>query len=511
MPARRALAALTATAFAMLLVPATAGATLVAAYETFDGGDFDLRLKNAATGSTLTLPAGVNTADDELHPALSADGRFLAWTRMKLQPQLDGDIVPPPERQLFWLDRTTGAITQLSNGAGGTGPTFTSKTTTSTNFTWGTRPATVGIDQQSPPEGRTTIARTADLSTVPPTTSREIRGDMNDSNLDIPHAAAIRSLYSEETFGGGCGPCQSPRDARYIQLAYHDPANGALSESSVRLWSFGYAGAQAPLSGSVLRFASFGSGNSPAGHPMPRSGDGYTALHLASGGNFDIQTLLYPTELTLTPAPAAINTANAERMPAWSPDGIRLGFIRTASGTRRIGIFNATPGVQNLQNTPIDIGPEAPTPQTRQFQDVFGGLSLAETTIGTSSTTTITCGSSCLSSISGATLGSPVALKPGSTLTTTIGIFVVRVTGTTKLLGRTVPRIRPVGRVPLGTARKGRNTFRWNGKVNGKRLSAGTYLLTFRALRGSVVTELSDSIRFKVSRSGKITGVRRER
>ena len=32
----------------------------------------------------------------------------------------------------------------------------------------------------------------------------------------------------------------------------------------------------------------------------------------------------------------------------------------------------------------------------------------------------------------------------------TIGIFVVRVTGKRKLLGRTVPRIKPVGRVPLG-------------------------------------------------------------
>jgi hypothetical protein len=197
-------------------------------------------------------------------------------------------------------------------------------------------------------------------------------------------------------------------------------------------------------------------------------------------------------------------------MSAWSPDGIRLGFIRTASGTRRLGIFNATSGIQALQNTPIDIGPEAPSTQTRQFQNVYGGLSLADTTIGIPTSPTITCGSACLASLSSATT-STVTLKPGSTTTTRIGIFVARVTGTRKLLGRTVPRIRPVGRVPLGTARKGRNLFRWNAKVNGRTLKAGTYLLTFRALRGSVVTELSGSIRFKVARSGKITNVRRER
>ena len=70
-----------------------------------------------------------------------------------------------------------------------------------------------------------------------------------------------------------------------------------------------------------------------------------------------------------------------------------------------------------------------------------------------------------------------------TTKTQTIGIFVVRVTGKRKLLGRTVPRIRQIGRVPLGKTRKGRNSFRWNGKVNGKRLKRGTYLLTYRALR----------------------------
>ena len=87
----------------------------------------------------------------------------------------------------------------------------------------------------------------------------------------------------------------------------------------------------------------------------------------------------------------------------------------------------------------------------------------------------------------------------------------MRVTGKRKLLGRTVPRIKQVGRVPLGKTRKGRNRFRWNGKVNGKRLKRGTYLLTFRALRRTRVVSTSGSIRFTVTDRGRIRGVKRVR
>ena len=77
-------------------------------------------------------------------------------------------------------------------------------------------------------------------------------------------------------------------------------------------------------------------------------------------------------------------------------------------------------------------------------------------------------------------------------------------TGKRKLLGRTVPRIRQVGRVPLGRTRKGRNLSRWNGKVDGRRLKRGTYLLTFRALRRERVVSTSGSVRFKVTKDGRI-------
>jgi hypothetical protein len=227
-----------------------------------------------------------------------------------------------------------------------------------------------------------------------------------------------------------------------------------------------------------------------------------------TAGDADIKTLSFPAETSLTPTPAPITTAASERMPAWSPGGLQLAFVRTTGASRQLAIFDLTPGLQTIVNPPIDIGADAPSPQTRAFQSSWGGLSLAESSA--LDVPVVTCGSSCVKSLQTSLGGVP--LKPVVTKTTkgqSIGIFVVRVTGRRKLLGLTVPRIKQVGRVPLGKTRKGRNLFRWNGKVNGRRLKRGTYLLTFRALRRERVVSTSGSVRFTVTKDGRIRGARR--
>ena len=94
----------------LALAPATASAAgLVAAYDRYvTGKGFEIGLVNALTGATLALPAGVNTNDDELHPTLTPDGRYLVFMRTKLLPKLNGDIVPPEARTLFVADRESG-------------------------------------------------------------------------------------------------------------------------------------------------------------------------------------------------------------------------------------------------------------------------------------------------------------------------------------------------------------------------------------------------------------------
>jgi len=246
---------------------------------------------------------------------------------------------------------------------------------------------------------------------------------------------------------------------------------------------------------------------------MTRAGDKTVAFEMSTGGNFGIVTTNLPNGSVFsvpdpTAAPAAVNTSAQEQMPAWSPDDLKLGFVRTASGRRRLALFDATPGIQAVINTPVDIGPEAPTPQTRSFQDVWGGISLADEPAST--TPTPTCGLSCLVALRNSGVGS-VVLRPSLSSATTVGIFVVRVTGKRKLLGRTVPRIRVVGRVPLGRARKGANRFNWNGRVEGKRLKPGRYLLTYRTLKGKRLLATSGSVAFRVTKSGDFKNVRRQR
>ena len=100
--------------------PATAdAAALIAAYDRFvSGNGFDIGLVNVNTGAALSVPAAVNTTDDELHPTLTPDGRYLVFMRTKLQPKLNGDIVPPATRTLHRLDRQTGTVTSLDASAG---------------------------------------------------------------------------------------------------------------------------------------------------------------------------------------------------------------------------------------------------------------------------------------------------------------------------------------------------------------------------------------------------------
>ena len=116
------------------------------------------------------------------------------------------------------------------------------------------------------------------------------------------------------------------------------------------------------------------------------------------------------------------------------------------------------------------------------------------------------CSVVCFGQLAKSTVLKPIPLSPVLNLTKkgqTVGIFVARVTGTRKLLGRRTPRIRVVGRVPLGATVKGVNRFRWNGEVNGKRLSAGTYLLTYRALKkGGVLSTWARSASRSRSRAG---------
>jgi hypothetical protein len=462
-------------------VAAPAGASaagLVAAYDRYvTGQGFEIGLVNASTGTRLTVPPGVNTTDDELHPSLSIDGRYLVWMRTRLLPKLNGDIPVPSDRTLFMLDRQTGVITTMATGNGApAGPAFANRT--NRTLTWGVRPHSTScciLKFQAVGSDNTIAGSTGFPLGFQPAPAGQ--------TLDGTHAA-MDSI---------------PLTNLGVSWVSTDANSGALLTGGTTLVGLRETG--------QLR-ADFGDAASPVSHPAIRRGDRYVALDKASGSDADVQTISFPDETALTPAPTPITSADPERMPAWSPGGLQLGFVRTTGGRRVLPVYDLTPGLQAILNPPIDLGADAPTPQTRAFQSSWGGLSIAESSA--LDVPVVTCTTTCLQSLQ--TSLTKVVLSPTVSTTTktqTIGIFVVRVTGRRKLLGRSVPRIKQIGRVPLGATRKGRNSFRWNGKVNGKRLKRGTYLLTYRALRRTRIVSTSGSIRFKVNRRGQIRNVRR--
>ena len=462
------------------VAPAAAPAAgLVAAFDRYETGKgFEIGLVNASTGTRLTLPAGVNTTDDELHPSLSVDGRYLTWMRTRLLPKLNGDIPVPSERTLFMLDRQTGVITTMATGNGApAGPAFANRT--NRTLTWGVRPHSTSC----------CILKFQAIS------ADNTIGGSTGFPLGFLPAPAGQTLD-----GAHVAMDSVPLTNLGVSWVSTDANSGALLNGATTLVGL--------REGGQLR-ADFGDAASPVSHPVFRRGDRYVALDKATGSDADVQTISFPDETALTPAPTPITTADPERMPAWSPGGLQLGFVRTTGGRRVLPVYDLTPGLQTILNPPIDLGADAPTPQTRAFQSSWGGLSIAESSA--LDVPVVTCTTNCLRVLQ-TTTATKVVLSPTVSTTTktqTIGIFVARVTGKRELLGRTVPRIRPVGRVPLGKTRKGRNTFRWDRKVEGKRLKRGTYLLTYRALRRTRIVSTSGSIRFKVNRRGQIRSVRR--
>src|SRR4051794_23004821 len=117
MTARRLVLATLAVA---LLAPAQASAALIAAYDKYvPGKGFEIGMVNVSTGAAITLPSGVNTTADEIHPTLSANGRFLWFARTQLQPTLSGNVVPPDARSLVRVDRNSGSVTVLPSDGGG--------------------------------------------------------------------------------------------------------------------------------------------------------------------------------------------------------------------------------------------------------------------------------------------------------------------------------------------------------------------------------------------------------
>jgi WD40-like Beta Propeller Repeat len=427
-------AAVSAVALAAAMA-STANANVIAAVDQPAGSgrtDLDVALYDTSTGLRIALPAGVNTADDELHPSLTPDGRLLVFERRN---DSAGTV------RIVIVELATGKSADLFSG-------FETSSVPPTSPAITPDGKTVLTGRPGPPgDFFEQLLTVTDVSTFPAETTGP-----------FPH-----SDFDGGQNGGSGGQVFEPAVGIQGLVAWQPRVPGLAQ--GITLSGFGRSirclldDPQSDYSQPALPAASsdhmlFVVRDLPGGAPHP--GDiWFWGLNPESSCG----ATGAPAEL-----PTLINTSNDESRPALTPDGRYVGFVRHSSTDQHSRLFVWDSLTQLLvNNSGIDLGKLS----VREIDLVAlrGNLSLRATPV--LRTTGI--------SLSG--------LVTAQLLTgARIGIIVQRVVGHHRLFRHVVPTLRTVGRVPLGSFRRGHLRVRWNRSVDGRRLRRGLYQVTVRAL-----------------------------
>jgi hypothetical protein len=420
-------------AVALALAPA-ARANIVAAVEQpapAGRSDLDIALYDATTGTRLSLPSGVNTTDDELHPTITPDGRLLSFERRN---DAGGTV------RIVVVELATGKSADLFSGfetiqVPPTSPAITPDG--ATVVTARPAPSSTGFFQQ--------LLTLTDVSSFPGVTTGP-----------FPH-----SDFSGGQNGQGNGHTLEPAVGAAGLVAYEARADSILPEIGVgQLGTSGSCGLgdpQGELDQPALPAAStdhmlFVRRALPGGSTHP--GDiWFGPLHPDAGCKAGFGGAL----------PALVNTGQDESRPALTQDGRYIGFVRhTSDGHSRLFVWDSLTQLL-VNNTGIDLG--VLTPREIDLIADHGNLSLRE--VNVLRTTSLLSSNVVSFRLINAAL---------------IGILVQRVVGHHRVLGHRAPRLHLVGRVPLGRFRRGHGRIHWNGRVGGRRLRPGRYRVTVRAL-----------------------------
>ena len=386
--------------------------------------DIAVGLFDVSTGRPVTLPAAINTTSaNEFHPSVSADGRYLVFERVDQAAGTD---------RIIGADLVTGQVADLFTAFQVATMHLTSPAM-DPRFgvvTGGSAPAATEWIIDGFPGGTATPIAPPPIDpnapgnlTVDPTSDGHlsIRAWRTNTSSVVPPGPIGRINYFDFGTTGTIGAPAFTHDAH--------PALGEQGSDTVLLFdrhSVSHAGDIGP-------------------------GDIDFCLQTASGSFADGHTCGV--------LPLIVNSSLNETRPAITSDGRYVGFIRSeTSGHERVLVFDTA--TQTLLNDGVDLGPVL-TPDS-------GNLSLYEKPVLS------------LTNLVGIRTITFSLLQPSS-----VGILVQRVIGHHMLLGRRVPTLKAIGRVPFGAFRRGQRHVHWDLRVGGRRLPPGTYQVTVRALTNS--------------------------
>jgi hypothetical protein len=432
-----------------LIVASGARADILAVAEVAspDDTNSDIAEINAATGARVALPSGINTSGDELHPSITPDGKRLVFQRL-----VSGTT------RIVVADLSAGTSADLFD---------------------------VFAAQQLNPQ---TPVIMSDGSTV--LSGEPMLKDPNGANPPTPALISVPLA----SFPGG------PFPATQSSFAVTPPARVDRLWTPVQRGSTVAAAAGNSLGSlQILLHAPAGDLLFPGdtatynAHPALDPSAGFVAFEHASDVLHAYQLQYRSSDPTQTAAattsfPTLVNAEGNffETHPAFTADDRYLGFVRFDAHPDvlhdRLFVFDTQ--TQTLLNSSgIDLGRFETFDLGFGFTTLTrGGLSLRETPV-----------------FDAARLSTIGRLNIRLVHPIGVGLLVQRLVGHHRLLGKTVPRLKLVGRVPLGYHRRGRFSVRWNHRVAGRKLAPGRYLVTVRAVtRKGKVTQLGRSFKIRI-------------
>jgi WD40 repeat protein len=424
-----------AAAVLALLLAAPARADIFATFDDVSVDPAQVRAVNATTGAALPLPPRVDDPQaSESHPSLSPNGKYLVFKR-----EARGTV------RIVMVERATGVSRDLFSPSEASDirpntPTFSldGKTVwTGGRFNCcaganggGFYAAVYGVDVRSFPTVRFSNIFNGRFPETQPPGGRTLQP----IEWRVSGGLQTAFVYGLQ-YDGGNPPGRVASSKVYLGgPGLADPSGGIVADPSRQFAEPTVGGP----GGQVMVFTS-----TPVGAPI--------AAQLPSRSKLVSLTLLDGPQIT--DLPAAVNAPNASvSNPAFSRDGRYLAFVRGGPGSRLFIWDTQTQLLLNPQGVPAS--PDVTEGEIAlEVRAVFTGTDLTAGAVG-------------------------FALARGSGT----GLLVQRIVGRRRLLGRRAPKLRKVGRVPLGKFRKGRHRKRYHFTVRGHKLRPGCYLITVRAL-----------------------------